>query len=247
MEPPSTPAVRDYDDIADGYDEFVKSSTIHGVALGALLPLCTPSGQVLDLGCGQGVLARELAARGNTVVAIDIAERLLALARRQEKLEPRGITYRHADAATLAGFADASFAGVATSLTFTDIADLQGVLRSVVRVLAPGGWFAFATLHPCFEPPHARTVEVDGRFAKQVNAYFEEGSWSRNPDSLIGTRYHRRVATILNTVLEAGLVIERTDEPRGDPTAIEQSPIYGEVAEVLVARAIKPARRVSPR
>lgn len=241
MEPPADATVRNYDDIAQGYDGFVKkSSIIHGVGFGALLPLCDPSGRVLDLGCGQGILARELARRGNSVVGVDVAERLLAFARREEAREPLGITYQHADAASLAGFADASFDGVATSLTFTDLDDLQGVMRAVARVLVPGGWFAFASVHPCFEPPHATTVKAHDRVAKQVNAYFEEGHWrSRNTDSLIGIRYHRRVSTILNCVIDSGLRIERIEEPRGHETAIAENPIYGEVAEALVGRAAK--------
>lgn len=109
------------------------------------------------------------------------------------------------------------------------------------RVLEPGGWFAFAALHPCFEPPHARNADVDGRLARQVNRYFEEGPWrSRNPESLIGVRHHRRLSTILNAVIAAGLVIEHLEEPIGDASAIGRSPIYGEVAEVLVAKAVKP-------
>jgi 2-polyprenyl-3-methyl-5-hydroxy-6-metoxy-1,4-benzoquinol methylase len=242
MEPTlETPVLRRYDDIVDGYVEHVRTSIIHGVAFGALLPLCAPGGTVLDLACGEGILARELAARGNRVVGIDIAERLLALARAEEERAPLGISYRRIDGTTLTGLDDGSFDGVATSLTSTDIDDLAAVVRSVVRVLAPGGWFASASLHPCFEPPHARTVEVEGRATKQLNGYFEEGPWrSRNPDSLISVRHHRRLGTILNMLIEAGLVVERVEEPIGDTAAVARSAIYGEVAEVLVVRAVKP-------
>lgn len=233
---------RDYDEIVAGYLEHVESSVIHGVAFGALLPLCVPAGRVLDLGCGDGILARALARRGNTVTGADLSTGLLTAARDREKREGLGITYVRADAAELEGFGDGSFDGVATSITFTDLADLDGVLRAVSRVLVPGGWFAFAALHPCFEPPHARSAEIDGRLVRQVNRYFEEGPWrSRNPDSLIGVRHHRRLSTILNAVIDAGLVIDHLEEPRGDATAVRRAPIYGEVAEVLVAKAVKPS------
>ena len=234
--------VRDYDHIVDGYLGHVDSSVIHGVAFSALLPLCVPAGRVLDLGCGEGILARALAQRGNTVTGVDLSRGLLAVADAREQREPLGITYVRCDAATLEGFDDCSFDGVATSITFTDLADLDGVLRAVARVLVPDGWFAFAALHPCFEPPHARSTEIDGRLVRQVNRYFEEGTWrSRHTDSLIGVRYHRRLSTILNAVIDAGLVIEHLEEPKGDASAIGRAPIYGEVAEVLVAKAVKPS------
>jgi ubiquinone/menaquinone biosynthesis C-methylase UbiE len=231
-----------YDPIADQYDAFVRESTIHRVAVPALIACCEPAGgHVLDLGCGQGVLARALAERGDTVTAVDISAALLEIGRRIERDAPRGITYVDCDATTLVDFADGSFDGAATCVTFTDIDDLHGLLASTFRVLKPGGWFGFAALHPCFEPPHARSIETDGRLAKQVNGYFEEGPWrSKNPDSLLGRRHHRTLSTLMNAVIAAGFVVERVEEPRGRGEALALSPIYGEVAEVLVVRAARP-------
>jgi 2-polyprenyl-3-methyl-5-hydroxy-6-metoxy-1,4-benzoquinol methylase len=83
---------------ARAWEEFVESGAdyyrheVHGPAL---LAVCEPvaSLDVLDLGCGQGFFSRQLAKRGAQVVAIDIAEELLAFALKHEKQEPLGITY----------------------------------------------------------------------------------------------------------------------------------------------------------
>jgi ubiquinone/menaquinone biosynthesis C-methylase UbiE len=228
-----------YDAIAERYDDFVRQSVIHRVALPALLELCQPPGQtVLDLGCGQGVLARALAARGDVVTGVDISQSLLEIARGIDGDEPLGITYLQDDATVLAKFSDAFFDGVASSLTFSDLDDLEGVMTSIHRVLKAEGWFAFAALHPCFEPPHAHTFEVDGRPVKQVNGYFEEGPWrSKNRDGLLAIHHHRRLSTVLNMLIETGFVIDRLAEPPGVGRALALAPIYGEVAEVLVVRA----------
>ena len=61
-----------------------------------------------------------------------------------------------------------------------------------------------ATLHPCFEPPHATTTEINGRPIKQVARYFEEGRWwPDNPDRLLAHIgwHHRTLSTLLNALL----------------------------------------------
>lgn len=229
-----------YDRVSAEYDTFVSQSFIHRLAVPTILELAQPpGGKVLDLGCGQGILARALAARGDRVTGVDISERLLDLARGYEDDNPLGIEYLHADAATLAELPDGTFNGVASCLTLTDLDDLDGVLSSVARVLRPGGWFVLAGLHPCFEPPHARVTEVDGRAAKQANGYFEEGWWrSKNADSLLVWRHHRRLATIINSLVAAGFRVDQVREPQGAGTLLDVAPIYGEVAEVLAIRAM---------
>ena len=53
---------------------------------------------VCDLACGQGDMARHLARQGARVVGVDISQKLLEIARREEAAEPLGILYHHADA-----------------------------------------------------------------------------------------------------------------------------------------------------
>src|SRR5436190_21100760 len=101
-----------YDEIADWYDDSVKSrSLIHELVLPPLFNLIgnVEGLRVCDLACGQGVVARHLAKSGAAVVGVDTSARLLDIARRYEAEEPLGIVYRQDDAQRLATLPDAAF------------------------------------------------------------------------------------------------------------------------------------------
>lgn len=88
--------------------------------------------RVLDLACGSGPVARELAGRAAMVVGVDLSADELAGS-------PRPVV--RADAGVLP-FADASFDVVTCSMGLMLIEPLAGVLAEVARVLRPGGVFA---------------------------------------------------------------------------------------------------------
>src|SRR5262245_59602595 len=89
---------------ARAWDECVTTGAdfyrleVHGPGL---LAACEPVGglDALDLGCGQGYFARELARRGARVVGIDLSDKMIAHARAHEQREPLGITYQVLSAA----------------------------------------------------------------------------------------------------------------------------------------------------
>lgn len=227
-----------YDSIAGQYDDFVRRSTIHRVSVPALLALCGTGRRILDLACGQGVVARALAGPDRTVVGVDASAALLDIARREETRALLNVTYVQDDACSLTALKPQSFDGVVCNLAFSDIDDLKSCFGAVRRVLKPGGWFAFATLHPCFTPPDADKVEVGDKLRLQVGQYFEEGRWwSADANRLLARLgwQHRTLSSLLNLLLDAGFVLDRFAEPRASEG------IYTEVAVVLVVRALNMA------
>src|SRR5579883_3325697 len=90
-----------YDRIADWYNAGVQNNAFyHDWLLPRffdLLPVLIGQ-RVCDLACGQGVVARECARRGATVVGIDMAAKLLAIARDEESSHPSGIVYQQDNA-----------------------------------------------------------------------------------------------------------------------------------------------------
>jgi ubiquinone/menaquinone biosynthesis C-methylase UbiE len=104
---------------------------------------------VLDVGCGPGHLARELARRGCRVTGVDRGRRLLRLARKWSAKEPnaavRDIQFLRAPAERLP-FADNSFEMVTATTVVYFVAKPAAVLHEMVRVTRPGGMTA--TLDP---------------------------------------------------------------------------------------------------
>ena len=240
----------DYDEIADWYDEAVRSGSLalfHDFAIRVVLDLAGEANgrRVCDLACGQGIVSRRLADRGAMVVGVDVSGKMLDLARRYERDEPRGITYVCGDARMLGGVEDAAFDGVVCNLALMDIPDLAASLRTVARILRPRGWFVFSITHPCFPTPSLGwTRKVDEELAREIPDYFAEGFWRRdNPRGVRGKvgSHHRTLSTYVNALVGAGLTIERFAEPRATKDLVERAPGYGEVPPFLAARCVKPA------
>jgi SAM-dependent methyltransferase len=226
-----------YDAIASDYDEFVGVSLVHRVAIPSILRLCAEGDAVLDVACGQGVLTRELGRRFRVVVGVDRSRELIRIA--EERSRAPHVRYLTEDAEALGSLADASFDGATCCLALTDFDDLSAVLAATSRVLKRNGWLVVATLHPCFEAPHAANGEHDGRTVKLVGRYFQEGRWwPGDRTRLFGQIgwHHRTLSSLLNGFLDGGYELDRAQEPQALADVIAANPSYGEVAEILTLR-----------
>jgi ubiquinone/menaquinone biosynthesis C-methylase UbiE len=233
-----------YNDIAEWYDRYLRENPIyHEVALPNLLKLVGAiKGQTIcDLACGQGWVARELARRGAQVTGIDLADNLLALARRYEEQEPLGIVYLQDDAQSARTLADSSFDGCVCVFSLMDIPDLKAVFQTSRRILKPGGWLVFVITHPCFEAPHAQWMTTsEGAVVRAVRGYFHERLWTASHPGGVRSRvgqYHRMLSTYLNTLIDAGFAFERMVEPVETGEHAEQVPGSREVPSLVSIRA----------
>ena len=118
---------------------------LRGLGLEALRPHLKPGAAVLDLCCGSGEAAAPWLAAGYTVTGLDISPRALELA-----------AQRHPDLERVEGLAedpplaDTSFSAIQMSVALHEFprSDRERVLRSVLRLLEPGGWLVIVDLHP---------------------------------------------------------------------------------------------------
>jgi SAM-dependent methyltransferase len=95
-------------------------------------------GMILDIGCGTGELARELAAGGFRVTGTDISAEMLGRARTEDG---RGaVRWVRLDARwTTLPFTARTFDAVVAASVLEYVDDPGGVLSECARVLAPGG------------------------------------------------------------------------------------------------------------
>jgi SAM-dependent methyltransferase len=199
-----------------------------------LLP--DPAGRrVLDLGCGSGQLALHLARSGAAgVVGIDVSERMLGLAR-TERAHPR-VTYL-LQPMEETDFPPERFDLVVSSLAFHYVRDYRGLVGRIGRWLTPGGVLVFSTEHPIYtarapdggvdggKVEEGWLVDAEGqRLAFSLDRYSEEGPRERRWFVPGVVRYHRPLATLLNGLLEAGLILERVVEPVPAPDWVRERP-----------------------
>lgn len=92
-----------------------------------------PGERILDLGCGDGTLTSQIAARGATVVGVDASASMIAAA------IARGIDARHLRAEELPFTRE--FDAVFSNAVLHWIKDAEGAAGAVARALKPGGRF----------------------------------------------------------------------------------------------------------
>jgi len=148
------PRIDVYDDYAAQYAEYVAARNRAGVAgdpLGILPRMLDLLGdlaglRVLDAGCGEGYLARVLAAGGAQVTGIDISPRLIRLAREQDS--GGASDYRAADLCAPLPEYERYFDAVASYLALNDVHDHRGFAGTLGAVLKPGGRLVLALNNP---------------------------------------------------------------------------------------------------
>lgn len=183
-----------------------------------LLP--PPPARVLDVGCGEGRLPRELTSRGYEVTGIDASPTLIGHARHAD---PDG-DYRVADAARLP-LANASVQLVTAFLSLHDMHDMEGAVAEAARVLAAGGRLCAAIVHPINSAGRFEASEPDAAFVIR-SSYFEGRPYAdtveRNGLRMTFTSRHRPLEAYFAALERSRLLIERlievpdTTAPPGD-------------------------------
>jgi SAM-dependent methyltransferase len=209
---------------AEGWVRFARTpgrdAWFGPVLLPALLELLPPPGRrALELGCGEGRVARALAEHGYRIVGVDTSEGAVAAA--------DGVEALVADAAELP-FEDGAFDLVYAFMSLLNVDDLDRAVAEAARVLQPGGAFCFVTAHPFgmagrfAEPddPDAAYVVTDSYFRERRRVFSTD---DRDVEFTFVDQY-RPLETYFRALERAGLVVEALREPRPSPEVFAARP-----------------------
>ncbi|MEV0536033.1 class I SAM-dependent methyltransferase [Kitasatospora sp. NPDC050463] len=233
-----------WDTIADWYAGLLRAgSAMHDfnrAVLLDLLPEDLDGHRVLDLGCGEGIIARSAAARGASVVGIDPSPRMIEHAWAAGTGQPGTVVYAVDDGCTLSTVAADSVDWVTAGLSLNNVPDLDAALASVRRVLVARSSLVFTIPHPCFEAPFATWTQVaDGAAHRVVGDYLAEGFWrSDNPEGArrAGNR-HRMLSTYLAALVRYGFALEAVTEPVPSAQVVVAQPRRAGLPPFLAIRA----------
>ena len=167
--------------------------------------------RVLDVGCGEGQVARRVARLGADVIGIDASLSQVRVAHAAGRF-----------AAFCPGRAEqlpcmsAGFDAVVACLVLEHVDPFEPAVSEIARVLVPGGQFLLLLTHPLLQAPGSGWVDNEGSGEK----YWRVGSYLRDDVAVDevapGVHFefaHRPLSRYVHVMGEVGLLIEDMIEP----------------------------------
>jgi SAM-dependent methyltransferase len=186
--------------------------------------------RVVDVGCGEGQIAR--VARADRVVGVDPTWAQLTVARERGG----GPCYARASAGALP-FADGSFDAAVACLVFEHIQDVDLAIGEVARVLEPGGRFVFFLNHPLLQTPNSGWI--DDHVLDPPEQYWRIGPYLVEDETIEEVEkgvflpfIHRPLSRYVNTLAANGLTIVRMEEPAPPPGFLDRAHEFGAAATI---------------
>lgn len=143
---------KQYDRQVSGYDQAYKRS------IQKVLQHINSTSSVLEIACGTGIISFGIAANVKKLIAVDLSEQMIAIAR--QKAQERGIhnlDFQVADGYALQ-YAEASFDAILLFNVLHVVKEPDTLLREVRRLLRPDGVILTAT--DCYAEPAPLGIRV---------------------------------------------------------------------------------------
>jgi SAM-dependent methyltransferase len=200
--------------------------------------------RVLDVGCGEGQVARRLATHGVDVVGLDptVAQLVVARDRGGDAHYGRAIAER-------LPCRSAAFDGVVMCLVIEHIDPFEPVIAEIARVLAPGGRFLLLLNHPLLQTPGSGWIDdyvLEEQYWR-VGPYLVDDPGTEEVAPGIELPFmHRPLSRYVHAMGEAGLLVDDMDEPAPPPGFLAAASEYREAASIPRLMLLR-ARRAEDR
>lgn len=214
--------------------------------------------RILDIGCGEGQVARALASSSNAggspspeVVGIDPAFLQLRYAVEEDHV-PSGPSYLQGAGEALP-FPAEVFDGALCCLSIEHADDADLVLEEVARVLCAGGVFLLLINHPMYQGPDSGFIDdqILGERYWRVGPYLVEQVSVEEVDANVSIPFaHRPVSRYVNPLASRGVVMTAMFEPPPLPEFLASSiepELEGSIPRLLVMRFEKRPPVAAPR
>jgi ubiquinone/menaquinone biosynthesis C-methylase UbiE len=198
--------------------------------------------KILDLGCGDGQIARALAAQGSDVLGVDPTQLHIDVA-----IERGGGPRYLLGGATNIPADDETFDAVVACLVFEHIDQMDEAMVEVARVLKPNGQFSFFLNHPLLQTPGSGWI--DDHIIDPPEQYWRIGPYLVETESIeevekdVYIRFiHRPLSRYVNALIANGMTLERMVEPSPPAGFLARAPEYAlahTVPRLLYLRSTK--------
>ena len=214
---------------ADGNDyhqELIAPSTIRFLNI-------KPTSKILDIGCGNGLFARRLAAKGIAVTAFDFAKENIKNAK---KHEAKGIEYHILDATNydeLIKLGSDQFDGAAANMVLMDMPEIDTLFKALTVLLKKGSSFVFSVSHPCFNSTDNVRIENNNlTITDYINPSTFKGEAISNQPKL-QYYFHRTITEYFNIGFRHGFVVDGIEEPifKNKPNSI-----FAKIPAVIIVK-----------
>lgn len=242
-----------WEGVADWYASYLaKPGTVQAniVFPGAARLLAPESrGRYLDIACGEGRFAHQIARNAKEVVGVDAAPSLIARAKQGPSKNTRFIV---ADAQAFARTVHGPpFDGASCILAIQNIPNMRAVFEQAAAVLAPDAPLVIVMNHPAFRQPRQSGWGWDEQRKLQyrrIDRYqtpYEQPIIAHpgaNPDVRTSS-FHRPLAEYINALAYTGFVIDAMEEWVSDkqsdsgPRAKAENVARAEIPLFLALRA----------
>lgn len=190
------------------------------------------SRRVLDVGCGEGQIARLAAGTPGSELAVGVDPTPAQVAEAVRR--GGGVRLARAGAAGLP-FADGSFDTVIACLVFEHIDAVDEAIAEVGRVLAAGGRFLFFLNHPLLQTPNSGWIDdtiLDEQYWR-IGPYLVEDQRVEEVDKDVWIPFiHRPLSRYINALVGAGLLVTRMEEPAPPPGFLARAEEYAGAASI---------------